>query len=147
MASREFEWLGETYRAAERIGLMPLMRFAKVAKSGVDSHEIEGLAAMYDLLRACVHPEDWGRFEEHADRQAADGDQILAAVGSVMALVATPAGAEQDRPTQPLSGSSAGSESTGPESTVTFLQRVSAGRPDLEVGLMESVAAQAAAGS
>lgn len=128
---RTFMWIDAEFRVADKIGLMPLMRFAKVAKSGVDSNEIEGLAAMYDLLRACIHPEDWARFEEHADRQAADNDQLLEVVGTVMRVVS-------ERPTGRPSESSDGPSANEPESTVSFLRRASVGRPDLEAGLIEA---------
>jgi hypothetical protein len=45
---------------------MALMRFAHVAKSGTDSNEMDGLAAMYDLLEPPSHPDEWDRFQAHA---------------------------------------------------------------------------------
>jgi hypothetical protein len=39
------ECLGERYRIGDKIGLMPLMRFAHSAKQGVDSGDLEGLSA------------------------------------------------------------------------------------------------------
>ena len=50
---RTFVWRDQTYYVADKFGLAPLMRFAHIAKQGVDSDDMEGLAAMYDLLGQC----------------------------------------------------------------------------------------------
>lgn len=47
------EWQGERFFIADRIGLAPLLRFAKVAKQGTDSDDMDGLVAMHDLLEQC----------------------------------------------------------------------------------------------
>jgi hypothetical protein len=48
------EMLGRKFRIANRIGLMPLMRFAMLSKQGVQADDVEGLAAMYALIRDCI---------------------------------------------------------------------------------------------
>lgn len=129
------EWLGEEFHVAERVSSLTVMRFAKIAKSNIDVAQMEGLAAMYDLLEQCVHPDDWDRFEAHADAQRADGEELLGVVKKVFAVIAS-------RPTRRSSDSSGGprtiepsstadsfSPDTGPARAITRLN--AQGRPDL----------------
>lgn len=104
------EWLGEQFHVADRVSSLTVMRFAKLAKSNIDVAQMEGLAAMYDLLEQCVHPDDWARFEAHADDQRADGEQLLAVVKQVFAVIAA-------RPTRRSSDSSGGPRTIEPNST------------------------------
>lgn len=123
------DFLGEQFKVADKVGALPLMRFAKVARAGVDASELEGLAAMYDLLGQVIHPDDWSRFEDHADRVHADGDQLLGLVQEVFALMAA-------RPTGRSSDSSDGPQtiepsSTGDSSSPVISRLNDQGRPDL----------------
>lgn len=121
------DFKGETFRTADRIGLMPLMKFAHVAEDGVSSSDMAGLAAMYDLLGDCLHPEDWGRFQAVAVREKADGDDLLAVVTKVVEQMTA-------RPTGPPSDSSDGQPPAGPSSPGdSFSQAMEhlGGRPDL----------------
>ena len=123
------DFLGAEFKVADKVGALPLMRFAKVARAGVDASELEGLAAMYDLLGQVIHPDDWARFENHADREHADGDQLLALVQEVFALMAA-------RPTGRSSDSSGGPQTIEPSSPVDSSSPVihrlnEQGRPDL----------------
>lgn len=132
------EFLGEGFTISERIGLMPLMRFAKAAKSGVDTDDLAGLTAMYDLLEQCIAPEDWQKFEEHATKQRADGEQLMGFVAEVMAVIT-------DRPTSRPSDSSAGPSTTPASSTDASSRQVinrfeSSGRPDLALMVERTVA-------
>lgn len=136
----EVSFAGETFTVADRIGLMPLMRFAKVAQAGVDSADLEGLAAMYDLLEQCIAPQDWRRFQAAADRARSDGEELMGVVGEVMRLLT-------DRPTSRPSDSSDGPSSTAPNSTGGSSSRVArrlAARPDLQLMVMQSQEARAA---
>lgn len=47
------EFRGETYRIAEKIGLAPLIRFAKLAQTSADTMDVGSLAVMYDVLEQC----------------------------------------------------------------------------------------------
>src|ERR1051325_1348002 len=78
------EFLGATFRLRDKIGKMALMRFAAMANSGAETGGMDTLAAMYQLLKYCVHEADWQRFGEHADEKAADEDDLLAVVGQAM---------------------------------------------------------------
>ncbi len=139
----DVEFLGERFRTAERIGLMPMMRFAKVAKAGVDSNDLDGLAAMYDLLEQCIADDEWGRFQAHADRKRADGDELMKVVAEVFEVLSA-------RPTSRPSDSSAGPSTTAPNSTDASSSRVIAeleanGRPDLALIVTQAQEARASA--
>jgi hypothetical protein len=129
------EFLGERFGLAERIGLMPMLAFANASKRGLDSDDLEGMAAMYALIRDVLDqrrtqavdpatgepavdaagepvwegPSEWMRFEAHAIDQQADGEELMKFVGEAMALVAA-------RPRKRREVSSAGSPQTSPTS-------------------------------
>lgn len=139
--SEQVIFLGESFEVADRIGLMPLMRFAKTAQAGVDSSDMAGLAAMYDLIQQCLTDPEWPRFEAHCDRERADGDQLMTFVREVITLISA-------RPTSRSSGSSDGPSSTARNSEVDLssevvTQLVRRGRPDL--GTMVTLAREASA--
>ena len=135
----QIQALGETFTVAERIGLMPLMRFAKVAKGGADSADLDGLAAMYDLLQQCIAEQDWARFEEAADRTRAGDEELMDVVKRVFEVLS-------ERPTQRPSVSSDGPTSVEPISTPVssspVLDRL-AGRPDLQLMVLQAQEARA----
>lgn len=123
------EFLGESFRVADRVGALPIMRFAKAAKSGADANDMDGLVALYDLLAQVIDPADWPRFEAHADAQHADGADLLKVVQEALALVA-------GRPTGRSSDSSGGPRIIEPSSTDGSSSPVihrfnQQGRPDL----------------
>ncbi len=129
MSDAGVEFAGDRFAVAEKIGLMPLMRFAKVAQSGVDSADMAGLAAMYDLLEQCIAPADWQRFQTAADRSRADGDDLMGVVRDAIEAISA-------RPTSQPSDSSDGPTATPPSSEPDCSSRVIArleqqGRPDL----------------
>lgn len=128
-----FECHGQDFHLPERVGLMPMMKFAVLAKQGESVDEMEGLAATYELLRQCIHPSDWVRFEQHVTDQRLDHDELLEVVGKVMVALT-------DRPTGRSSDSSAGPRTIEPSSTddssspaaEAVIHRFNeAGRPDL----------------
>lgn len=93
----EVEFFGERYPVADKIGLMPLMRFARVAEAGVDSGDMAGLAAMYDLLEQCIADESWPAFQRAATRNRADGDDLMRVVkDAIEAIAARPTGRPSD---------------------------------------------------
>jgi len=104
------EFMGEHYRIADKVGLMPLMRFAYAARKGTDADDMEGLAAIYDMLRDCLDPADWIRFQDDATAKKADGDQLVAVVSQTIEVLTA-------RPTEPPSDSSPGRSSTSTRST------------------------------
>lgn len=124
---------GEDFRIADKIGLMPMMRFAKVAQAGVDSADLAGLAAMYDLLEQCLADDEWQRFSDHADKSRADGDELMAVVGKVFEELGK-------RPTSRSSDSSDGPPPTSERSTAgsSPALRLLDGRPDLQVAVLRA---------
>lgn len=106
------EFMGQTFKMADKIGLMPLIRFAATAKQGAGSDDMEGLAAMYTMIRDCIDPQDWPRFEQHAIDQKAEADELFELVGKVLETLAA-------RPTQRPAVSSAGSPTTSQSSKAT----------------------------
>jgi hypothetical protein len=110
---------GKSYPIGKKIGLMPLMRFAHAAKKGMDTSDMEALAAIYDMLKDCIHPDQWERFELEATEACADAEQLMPIVGDVIAMISA-------RPTQPPIDSSNGRNPITPDSTGTQSDRARA---------------------
>lgn len=104
--------MGKSYRIADKVGLMPLLKFAKTAQSGVDSEDLEGLVAIYDMLHDCIDPGEWPRFVEEMTELKAEADELMPVVGQTLEIL-------NARPTRPSSGSSDGRSGTGGSSTPT----------------------------
>lgn len=104
------EFFGEHFHVADRVGLMPLMKFAHAASNGLDSDDMEGLAACYAMVRDCIHPDDWPRFERKAIDERAEADDIFGVVQKVTEIITA-------RPTSRPSDSSAGPLPTSPSSS------------------------------
>ena len=160
---RSVEFLGAEFAIADKVGLMPLLRFAHAAKSGMDSADLEGMAAMYDMLQQCIavepvylrdgrpvdkpdSPQDadglavfggWSAFEAHATKAKAGDEDLMGVVQRVMTLLS-------ERPTSQPSGYSDGLPSTVPiseadSSSLAVVTRLTKqGRPDLAVAVMRS---------
>ena len=149
---------GETLHLPERVGLMPLLRFAHAAQSGLDTADFEGMAAMYDMLRDCFDNEatvvnradgltvrtagSWDRFIDLSTRHKSGEDELLQVVQDVIELLTA-------RPTRRPSSSPGGRSSTGPSLTVisSSVERaleLQSGRPDLQQVTLEVAEARAA---
>ena len=134
---------GESFAVADKIGWMPLMRFARLAKDGVDTDEMEGLAAIYDLLRDCILEQDWARFEAHATKVRA-GEELLQVVSQAVALItARPTSQPSDSSGGPptTSGSSADGSGSPVTSLVERLERE--GRPSIAYMVQQAQASRA----
>jgi hypothetical protein len=114
------------YLIGNKVGLMPLMKFAYQAKKGLNTDELEGMAAMYELLQDCIHPVDWEQFERDMIAKHADGEDLFAVVGEVIEILSA-------RPTRRRGGSSTGPSTTTGSSTASSFAgpRVPAGAEDL----------------
>lgn len=143
---RVVRFMGEEFAAAFPVPPMALMEFASIAQGDVDSSDLAGLAAMYDLLESVIEPEDWARFKRHAKTSRASDKDLMLLVRKVIT-------GQTDRPTLPASDSSDGPEVTEPSSepasssqddlTTRVVRRLEAeGRPDK--ALMVLMAAEAA---
>lgn len=115
------ECMGGFYLIGDKVGLMPLMRFASASKAGVDSNDMEGLSAMYDMLHDCIHPTDWDRFVREMTEKRAEGDDLMPVVGRVIEMLTA-------RPTKRASASSPGPQPTTGPSTAGSSQPAAAVR-------------------
>ena len=131
------ELLGKKFRIAERIGLMPLLKFASASDMTTD--DPRALAAVYSMLRDCIYEGspgcgecesckpadgsdgnemlcksydkgDWAAFEQHAMETKADADELLSVISQVMEVIA-------GSPTKRPGGSSTGQRATRRGST------------------------------
>lgn len=138
------ELAGESFAVADQVGLMPLMRFAELAANGMDLYDMESLVAINNVLRECIHADDWGRFEAHATKVHADDEDLMRMVGQVIAIITA-------RPTSRPSDSSDGPSTTngpsagGSGSQVTSLvERLEAqGRPSIAYMVQQAEASRA----
>jgi len=55
---------GATYKLDSKMGIWPLLQFARAAESGLTTVDAKGLAAIHAFLQDVIDPEDWGRFQE-----------------------------------------------------------------------------------
>lgn len=117
----KIEFMGGHFGLADKIGLMPLLQFANAAKRGIDSTDMDGMAALYAVIRDCFDqrrpqkevdgalvddgPSEWDRFERHAIEQKADGDDLMPVVQKCIEAISA-------RPTRPPGDSSAGRQIT-----------------------------------
>lgn len=146
------EFMGQRFRLAESVGLMPLMRFAMTAKKGVQSDDLEGLAAMYAMIKDCIDttrpqkpvldehgqpvikdgqpvteddgPSEWDRFEQHACDTKADADDIFKVVTEAIQRLSA-------RPTRRPAVSSAGPQTTSATSRAISSSRAPDGAGEL----------------
>ena len=102
---RVVRFMGEEFAASFPVPPMALMEFASIAQGDVDSSDIQGLAAMFDLLESVIEPEDWARFRRHAKKSRASDKDLMTLVRKVIT-------GQTDRPTSRPSDSSDGPVST-----------------------------------
>lgn len=129
--TNSLEFMGKRFRLAESIGLMALLKFAHSAKAGLSSDDMEGLSAMYLLIRSCLDrsqtqarnpqngepmfdpsgapiwdgPSQWDLFEQHAIDVNADGDDLSDLINRAIQVISA-------RPPKPRGDSSASSART-----------------------------------
>ena len=108
-AERFVSFKGEQFAVTFPVPPMALMEFAHIAVGDVDSNDMEGLNAMYELLESVIEPDDWQRFKRHAKKTRAVDKDLMMLVRKVIR-------GETDRPTVRPSDSSDGPEVTAPSS-------------------------------
>jgi hypothetical protein len=119
------------------------MRFARLAKDGVDSDEMEGFAAIYDLLRECIHEDDWDRFEAHASKVHA-GEELMQVVSEAMTLItARPTNQPSDSSDGPQTTSGSSADGFGSPVTSLVERLESQGRPSIAYMVEQAQASQA----
>lgn len=102
---RKVPFMGREFRISDDVGLMPLMEFAYHANSGMSTSDMGALAAMYEMLRDCIHSDEWDEFRAYAKEKKAGAEQLMEAVQAATELLTA-------RPTSPVTGSSAQSVTT-----------------------------------
>lgn len=132
--TNSIEFMGDRFRLSESIGLMALLKFAHSAKQGLTSDDMEGLTAMYLLIRSCLDrsqvqsvdeagkpvfdeagnpvwagPSEWDRFEVHAIETEADGEDLSEFINKAVQQVSA-------RPRKRRGDSSVSSPQTSPSS-------------------------------
>lgn len=125
---------GREFRLSQRTGLMPLLKFAHAANSGLDTSDMRSFDAMYEMLQdviqepvppcgkcpVCLNgqedecqyadPGDWDKFERHATATKADAEDLLDVVGDAIQIITA-------RPTGSPGSSSDGRRPGSPSST------------------------------
>ena len=127
-------FVGEQFAIADKVGLMPLLKFAKIAHSGLDSSDAEGMAAMYDMLQQCIADDEWLRFEDHATKTRAGDEELLQVVKDAISLLTM---RPTSRPSASLGGPQPGTpNSEDDSSSLEVVRRLkSQGRPDLAMAV------------
>lgn len=159
-----FEFYGQRFAVRERSSLLPMMKFAHVAKQIKQAaaqgtavsgeQEMAAFAALFELLSQCIAPTDFDAFYEHALSVGASQEDLMHAVRD------TQQARSGGRPTQPSSGSPGGRSTTATSSAAGSSSRAASvpqgslavqrrleeqGRPD--VALVVKRARQAASTS
>jgi hypothetical protein len=128
------EMMGRKFRVADKVGLMPLLKFANA--SDMSTADPRALSAIYSMLKNCIYPGtpgcgtcvtcragneegcrsynpgDWEAFEQHAIDAKAEADDLMPVVTQVMEIIS-------GRPTELPAGSSAGRRGTRAGSTAS----------------------------
>jgi hypothetical protein len=136
---------GEDFRVAEKVGLMPLLKFSYAANLRTDDER--AYAALYEILRDVILEDeppcgkcagckaagknpatedcqfaeegDWGKFQQHAVDCKADADELMDVVAQAIRIISA-------RPTESPSASSNGRQPTSRKSTAARSTRPAA---------------------
>jgi len=93
------------FRLADRVGIMPLMQFARVARRGARANDMDAMDAMLSFIEQAIHPDDWDEFVDFTNHTRADTEELLSFVREAISVISA-------RPTQPRSSSRGGSRTT-----------------------------------
>lgn len=97
---------GKAFGIADRVGLLPLAEFAYHANSGMDTSDMGAMAAIYEMLKDCIRPEEWPAFLRYGKSIKAEVEDLMDVVNQTTELLtARPTGQGSDfsQPsTQPL---------------------------------------------
>lgn len=96
----------QTFTISDEPNIVALGMFARAAREGVDSNDMEGLATLIDTIASVVIPEDESRFLNLATRHRLDPELLLKIVSTVME-------AQSGLPTEQPADSSVGQLKTG----------------------------------
>jgi hypothetical protein len=135
------EWKGETFAIAEEVGVMSRIWFGKLASEGTDSDELEGLAAMSDMLEDSLADGEYPRFRAHARKVKASTAEILNLCRDTMAALAQ---RPTLRPSDSSDGPVAASETSSDDPVARVIARIPETRPDLRLIVAQGAQARAA---
>lgn len=123
-------WKDETFELSDTPNAAPIYQFAMLAQDGVDSTELEGIAATGRMIEAYLAPHEVARFWAHAAKTRATDDELLAVMGlAVMALTGRPTVRSSDSSDGPSPISAPSSD----EPLEKVLARIPAERTDLRL--------------
>lgn len=114
----QFKLNGELFTVSDRDLTIVFAKFARAATSGLDTADMEGLAAMLDMLEGIVVDEDQPRLVNLSKRIGLDGEKLMEIIQAVIE-------AKTGRPTVQPSGSPAGLSTTGVSSKAPSSSAVS----------------------
>lgn len=83
----EEEKQGKMFGIADRVGLLPLAEFAFHANSGMDTGDMGALAAIYEMLKDCIRPEEWKSFIRYGKEIKADVEDLMDVVNQTTELL------------------------------------------------------------
>jgi hypothetical protein len=106
------------FTISPEVNIIALGRFARAARDGGDSDDMEGLAALIDTVSSLVIDEDQNRFLDVASKHRVDGDLLMEIIKAVLE-------SQSGHPTQRPSDSSDGSSTTTPSSRALSSSEVS----------------------
>lgn len=92
-ADRKFEFMGETFRFADKIAAYPILKFQRYSATADD----RAMAALFQIIESSVHPDDWARFEDAALVTAADDQDLMDVVNAAVELMAADVGEREAR--------------------------------------------------
>lgn len=136
------DFKGLKVELSDYVSPLAMMKFASAAEGGGSTDNIEGMAALYEVLQELVADDQWRAFSKHVTKVRADGDALLDFVGKAMVALL-------DRPTEQPSDSSDGLQTIEPSSTGDSSSRVidrfeRSGRPDLALLVQRTTESRAA---
>lgn len=125
-----FPWFGAVIRIAPTFGELVWQDW--VEEFGyLDADDPASLTSGKELFRRMIHEPDFEEFWALAVKHRQGNADMQRVMQAVLAGLA-------GRPTEGSGESSPGPEKSEAESTVAFLRRASAGRPEIEAGLIET---------
>lgn len=81
-----FTFHGAKFTLADRMGGLPVMRYAHAANAELDGGSaVRRLATFYDFIRAGIVDGDWPRFEAAAVRVRAEEDELVDVAAAIYA--------------------------------------------------------------
>ena len=88
---------GKAFGIADRVGLLPLAEFAYHANSGMDTGDMGAMAAIYEMLKDCIRPEEWPAFLRYGKQIKAEVEDLMDVVNQTTELLtARPTGQGSD---------------------------------------------------